>query len=74
MSAKGVVLVVDDEAPIRDILSFYLKRAGFQVLTATDGQEAVDLLAGRKDAIDLVIMDLTMPRMDGREAFKAATA
>ena len=66
----GTVLLVDDEPAILDSISTALGLMGFQVLTATDGQEAVDLLAGRRDAIDLVLMDLTMPRMDGREAFK----
>ena len=53
--AKGVVLVVDDEAPIRDILSFYLKRAGYQVLTAGHGVEALGEMGRLKP-------DLIQPR------------
>ena len=65
MSAKGVVLVVDDEAPIRDILSFYLKRAGFQVLTAENGKRALEEMARLRP--DLILSDLRMPEMSGDE-------
>ncbi|HEY3399032.1 MAG TPA: fused response regulator/phosphatase [Geothrix sp.] len=66
--AKGVVLVVDDEAPIRDILSFYLKRAGYQVLTAGNGVEAISEMGRLKP--DLIISDLRMPEMPGDELCK----
>ena len=66
--AKGVVLVVDDEAPIRDILSFYLKRAGYQVLTAGNGAEALTEMGHLKP--DLIISDLRMPEMPGDELCK----
>jgi len=62
---KGVVLVVDDETPIRDILSFYLKRAGYQVLTAGHGIEALAEMGRLKP--DLIISDLRMPEMSGDE-------
>ncbi len=65
MSSKGVVLVVDDEAPIRDILGFYLKRAGYQVLLAENGQKGLDEMA--KLQPDLIISDLRMPVMSGDE-------
>jgi sigma-B regulation protein RsbU (phosphoserine phosphatase) len=60
---KGVVLVVDDEAPIRDILSFYLKRAGYQVLLAENGRLALEEMA--KLQPDLILSDLRMPEMAG---------
>ena len=66
--AKGVVLVVDDEASIRDILSFYLKRAGYQVLTAGNGLEALDEMSRSRP--DLIISDLRMPEMPGDELCK----
>jgi sigma-B regulation protein RsbU (phosphoserine phosphatase) len=66
--AKGAVLVVDDEAPIRDILSFYLKRAGYQVLTAANGVEAVAEMSRSRP--DLIISDLRMPEMPGDELCK----
>jgi sigma-B regulation protein RsbU (phosphoserine phosphatase) len=60
---KGVVLVVDDEAPIRDILSFYLKRAGYQVLVAENGRQALEEMG--KLLPDLILSDLRMPEMSG---------
>lgn len=62
---KGVVLVVDDEAPIRDILSFYLKRAGYTVLLADNGRTALAEMA--KLQPDLILSDLRMPEMAGDE-------
>ncbi len=66
--AKGTVLVVDDEAPIRDILSFYLKRSGYLVLTAAHGLEALDEMSRSRP--DLIISDLRMPEMPGDELCK----
>src|SRR5512142_1154850 len=62
---KGVVLVVDDEAQIRDILGFYLKRAGYQVLLAEDGRKALDEMV--KLQPDLILSDLRMPELAGDE-------
>jgi CheY-like chemotaxis protein len=68
--ARGTrVLVVDDEPGVRTIARESLKRAGFEVVTANDGAEAVDLLAA-DDAFDAVLLDMTMPRMNGVEAFR----
>lgn len=61
--SKGVVLVVDDEPPIRDILSFYLKRADYQVLTAENGIRGLEEMG--KLQPDLIISDLRMPEMAG---------
>lgn len=63
--AKGVVLVVDDEAPIRDILGFYLKRAGYHVQMAANGRQALDEIG--KLHPDLIVSDLKMPEMGGDE-------
>lgn len=57
------VLVVDDEASIRRILETRLKMVGYDVVTAEDGEEAVDVY--NKTAPDLVILDVMMPKMDG---------
>ena len=61
--SKGVVLVVDDEPPIRDILSFYLKRADYQVLVAENGLRGLEEMS--KLQPDLIISDLRMPEMAG---------
>jgi sigma-B regulation protein RsbU (phosphoserine phosphatase) len=66
---KGVVLVVDDEAPIRDILSFYLKRAGYQVLLAEHGRMALEEMERLRP--DLILSDLRMPEMAGDELCQA---
>ena len=67
------VLLVDDEAMIRDLGSAVLTRAGFRVLTADDGVEAVELFSREHAEIDLVILDVTMPRMSGRDAIRFMT-
>ena len=71
VSLRGLrVLLVDDEEMLRESTSEALESFDVEVLVAADGQEAVDLVSRKGDAIDLVFMDLTMPRMDGRQAFQ----
>ena len=66
------ILVVDDEASMRDVLSIMLHREGYQVDTAVDGAQAVTHL--RDHTYDLVISDIKMPRMTGLELLKAVRA
>lgn len=68
--AGGVptVLVVDDDAVLREVVSTYLRRAGLSVLEADDGVEAVAL--ARSAAPDIVLLDLTLPGLDGFEVFR----
>jgi two-component system response regulator ResD len=61
------ILVVDDEAIVRDVLSRYLSRAGYEVDTADDGPAALETFAARHP--DLVLLDLMLPRLDGMEVF-----
>ena len=61
--AKQKILVVDDEASIRRILETRLKMAGYSVVTAEDGEEAVELF--NRTNPDIVILDVMMPKMDG---------
>jgi PAS domain S-box-containing protein len=69
--AGGRILLVDDEEMIRTISRTVLEGAGYTVREAGDGAEALDLFrVGRAD-IDLVILDLVMPRLSGRDASKA---
>jgi CheY-like chemotaxis protein len=65
---RGRVLLVDDEDLILETTGAALSAMGFEVATARDGVEALAVLAARVGELDLVLMDLTMPRMDGREA------
>jgi len=57
------VLVVDDESDITTILALALRRAGYQVSTAGDGLQALEVIA--QELPDLVILDVMMPRLDG---------
>jgi two-component system cell cycle sensor histidine kinase/response regulator CckA len=66
---KGTILLVDDEESLIALGARMLEHLGFTVLTAEDGLRAVDLYRERGKEIDLVLMDLTMPHMDGAEAF-----
>src|SRR5579859_4748701 len=60
---KARILVVDDEPNIREVVEQYLRREGYDTLSAADGEEAVERAA---DA-DLVVLDLMLPRLDGIE-------
>ncbi len=59
------ILIVDDESDIVDLLHYNLKREGYKVITASDGEGAVRL--ARKHKPDLVLLDIMMPKMDGME-------
>ena len=67
---NGKVLAVDDEPAVLETVTIMLERMGFQVLSARDGVEALESFRANPD-IGLVLLDLTMPRMDGQEAFLA---
>jgi signal transduction histidine kinase len=64
------ILLVDDEPMIRELSRTILQRYGYRVLLAADGQEGIDVYLREQPRIDLVIMDMTMPRMSGRDAVK----
>jgi two-component system, cell cycle sensor histidine kinase and response regulator CckA len=68
--SNRTILLVDDEPMIREIGRLVLQQAGFRVLTAEDGVEAVDVFRREYAQIDLVVLDVTMPRMSGRDAFR----
>ncbi|HSO18629.1 MAG TPA: response regulator, partial [Desulfosarcina sp.] len=63
------VLLVDDEAMILDVGKAMLERLGYRVLTAGGGREAVECLSQQGGTINLVILDMIMPGMDGGETF-----
>jgi len=66
------ILVVDDQADLRRTLTRVLGRQGYRVLSAADGFEALEILDGVAEEIDLVLTDLVMPGMGGVELFRAA--
>jgi two-component system KDP operon response regulator KdpE len=62
---KKKILVVDDDPAILRLLSTNLKARGYEVITATDGEESLEAM--QKDFIDLLILDIMMPKVDGVE-------
>ncbi len=66
----GVVLVVDDEEMIRLVAGESLRLAGYGVLTANDGYQALDVFRQHADEIVAVLLDMSMPRLDGLETFQ----
>ncbi|MEM9592711.1 MAG: PAS domain S-box protein [Acidobacteriota bacterium] len=67
----GTILVVDDEPAVRFLARSVLEAFGFDVLDAEDGVEAIEVYRERSHDIDLVLLDLTMPNMDGEQALGA---
>jgi two-component system cell cycle sensor histidine kinase/response regulator CckA len=67
----GTCLVVDDDEGARELTSILLERAGFEVLTAVDGAEAIELFRSRTTRISAVVLDNTMPGLSGAEVFDA---
>ncbi len=65
------ILVVDDDETVRVLCQKLVKRLGHQAVSAADGEEAVKLFEKEGDTIACVLLDLTMPRMDGLETFRA---
>jgi signal transduction histidine kinase/GAF domain-containing protein/ActR/RegA family two-component response regulator len=69
-AGAGCVLVVDDEAAIRDMARDILNLRGYEVLQAKDGVEALDLYRQHWGRIDLVVLDMLMPRLGGLETYR----
>lgn len=69
-TGKETVLVIDDEAFVLEVTKGLLESLGYQVLTASSGEEAVDIFRSRCPEIDLVILDMIMPGLSGEETFE----
>jgi len=67
---SGTVLIIDDEPSVRRVLQVLFRRLGFSVLEAEDGEVGLTLFARERATIQLTLLDLTMPRMDGAETFR----
>jgi two-component system cell cycle sensor histidine kinase/response regulator CckA len=61
----GALLLADDELPVRRFTAEYLELQGFEVLVASDGREALELLRGLDGRVDVAILDIAMPVLDG---------
>ena len=65
MNNFGRIMVVDDEEDIRKVITIYLEKVGYEVVSAKDGQDALNKF--RKGHFDVILSDLTMPEVDGLE-------
>jgi CheY-like chemotaxis protein len=67
LGGNETVLLADDERSIRDLCEEILVEYGYHVITASDGLEALEIYSSHKGSIDIVILDMIMPKMDGRQ-------
>jgi DNA-binding response OmpR family regulator len=72
MEPRGLVLVVEDEAPIADVVRMYLERAGYRVEVSGDGLQALELVRARRPAV--IILDVGLPGLDGVEVCRRLRA
>lgn len=70
MPEKRNILLADDEEMVRSVAKAMLNHLDFDVILATDGQEAPDIFLSRQNEISLVILDISMPGLDGFECLK----
>jgi len=67
---SGLVLVVDDEEGVREVATAMLEDIGYKVLTAVDGEHAIEVYQKHQDDILFVVLDMTMPKMNGEACFR----
>ena len=67
LGSRSTILVVDDEPALVELVKFMLEGAGYSVLSACDGRQAIDLCMHYEYSIDLLLTDINMPRMSGVE-------
>lgn len=64
---SGTVMLVDDDDTVRPVVQGMLESIGYNVILAEDGYQAIEILADQSEKVHCIILDLTMPKMDGRE-------
>lgn len=67
-----IIMTADDSASVRQMVNFTLREAGYEIVEAVDGQDALDKLNGT--AVNMLITDLNMPKMDGIELIRQVRA
>lgn len=67
---RGTVLLIEDEKSTRQVLSHFLAEAGYTVVQADDGQAGMEIFQRSPDDIDLIVLDVNMPRLSGDEALR----
>jgi two-component system, cell cycle sensor histidine kinase and response regulator CckA len=70
LQGSGLILLVDDEDQVRKVGQAILERCGFQAIIARNGLEAIDIYRERASEISCVLLDLTMPQMDGEQTYR----
>jgi CheY-like chemotaxis protein len=70
VGGNELILVAEDEEGLRDLAGDVLKELGYQVLLAKDGEEAVQVYTENREHIDMLLLDVLMPRMGGPEAYE----
>jgi len=73
-SGKERVLVVEDEQQVREMAQEMLEILGYQVLSARDGRQAIELMAGRESEVDLLLSDVVMPHVGGEQLYRTLKA
>jgi len=73
-NGKGTILLVDDEEGVIEVCSEMLENLGYKVKAVKDGNMAIDILKSNDLKIDLVILDMVMPRINGKQTFKKIRA
>lgn len=63
------ILVIDDERNIRELIEEILSESGYQVVMAINGQDGIDLFKKERGQFDLVILDIIMPELDGKDCY-----
>lgn len=69
LGGAETILVAEDDAAIRELMKLILEECGYKVVLAENGQDAVDKFIANQDTIQLVILDMIMPKMSGKEAY-----
>jgi CheY-like chemotaxis protein len=69
LHGEGTVMIVDDERHVRTAAARILEHCGFRTLSAANGREGVELFLAHAESIDVVLLDMTMPDLDGKETF-----
>ncbi|MCY3412178.1 MAG: PAS domain S-box protein [Candidatus Heimdallarchaeota archaeon] len=70
LNQRGRILICDDEKIVREVAANMLSDLGFEILYAIDGQHAVEMYDAHSHEIDLILLDLTMPKLSGEQVFK----
>lgn len=70
MNSRALVLFADDEEHIRTLGKIFLERLGYEVMMAADGEEAVKIYREHHNEISALVLDMTMPKLSGRQTLK----